>query len=208
MSCQICFENFDKLITLNKVNKNCGHSFCQSCLITYFNHTNKHFNIICPICRTNHLIIKWHDTVTKTQMCKMIIWMANISIVLVSMGVVWNFKLMIDMIGNQGKRGLYVFGLYNIIKVFDIMRQINSKLCTTELFRNIIINFLHIAIIVLGNLTWNINELYNLFNLIMISELIPFLVFEIFRYVIEIDKINFHKPVCIYYRIGNTTVKN
>jgi hypothetical protein len=200
MMCQICFENFDNfdnLITLNKIKKNCGHSFCQSCLITYLNYTNAQSNIKCPTCSINHPIIKWHET----QMCNTIIWLINISIALLILVVIWNFKLMTDMIDNREKQSLFVFGMYNSVKISSILRQINSKLCAAELSQNIIKNLLYIAIIVLGYLIWNINESYNLSNLTITSEVVPLIVFEVFKY-----EIKFYKPSCIYYKIGNTTI--
>ncbi len=211
MLCQICLEDYDELVTLDKINKNCGHKFCEGCLIIYLDHKKNMTQIICPICRINHPIIKWNETFVTTQSYQVLVWLARLSVILASLALAWNCQLLVDMAkAGIGKRSIILFGAYTGIRILDIIWQLkwllSHQIDATQLFRSVITNMIYVIIIVMGNVGWDIMDSYNLFNLIMASECISLIVFEIVRYVFEIDKIDFCQPTNSYYKIGDTEI--
>lgn len=47
MDCEICFHEFEEDKCVPKVLRQCGHTFCESCVIKLW----KNNKIVCPICR-------------------------------------------------------------------------------------------------------------------------------------------------------------
>jgi hypothetical protein len=69
MDCELCYDTFDKRSHIPKVLGNCGHTFCENCIIKLW----KDGYIKCPVCRikssifapkdlphTNHTLVKLH----------------------------------------------------------------------------------------------------------------------------------------------------
>ncbi|CAI2376441.1 unnamed protein product [Moneuplotes crassus] len=48
MECELCFLEFDDQNRVPKCLKNCGHTFCERCIMAMW----KNFKITCPLCRT------------------------------------------------------------------------------------------------------------------------------------------------------------
>ena len=54
MDCEICFESFNRSEKLPKVLKNCGHTFCESCVGQMI----KDSYLCCPHCRVESNLLK------------------------------------------------------------------------------------------------------------------------------------------------------
>lgn len=141
MTCQICLDDRKPLITLNKIQKNCGHSFCRDCLIAYIDHNKQMIGIICPTCRIIHP--------PGLDSTRLII-------------IFWNCLILTYLIYNNATniKAIVLFSFYAGIK-----NLLNS-------------NIISLIILIIGSLIFHINESYNLFNLIIVSECIPIIYYN------------------------------